>query len=68
MTVWCQPNSNTELKGDNVIVCDENLSYLYNTKPVCVEKGKPCLLWMYFLLIQMLCYCAVIGPFRAIQR
>ena len=40
VTVWCDSNSNTELGGDAVIVCDEDYDYLYDKKPVCVERGK----------------------------
>ncbi|KAL5272077.1 hypothetical protein ACHWQZ_G000328 [Mnemiopsis leidyi] len=39
VTVWCDSNSNTELGGDAVIVCDEDYDYLYDKKPVCVERG-----------------------------
>ena len=40
VTVSCDPNSNAELRGDNVITCEENILYNFEDKPRCNDMGE----------------------------
>ena len=40
VTVSCDPNSNAELRGDNVITCEENTLYNFKDKPRCNDMGE----------------------------
>ena len=38
--VFCNPTSNNELRGDNVITCDNGESYTFNERPKCNDLGR----------------------------